>query len=80
MNVRAKFRVTEKTNRAAYTSGGAPTCGVVLSAVNSERKENATWAKYTPSGQLTMQIDNPDAYAAFELGKEYFLDFTPAED
>lgn len=79
MTVRAKFRVTEKNNRAPYNADGKPTCTVVLSAVNGEKAENKSWAKYTPSGQLTMSIDNPEAYDAFELGKEYFLDFTPAE-
>lgn len=79
MNVRAKFRVTEKTNRAAYSKDGKPTCSVKLSAVNGDKKENESWAKYTPCGDLTMSIDNPEAYDAFELGKEYFLDFTPVE-
>ncbi len=68
MAVRAKFRCTSK-------DGGT----VQFDAVTSGSEENKTWAKYTPSGQLRMQIDNPAASDQFEAGKEYYLDITPAE-
>jgi hypothetical protein len=40
---------------------------------------NKTWSKYTPSGQLQITITNPAAIDAFEKGKAYYLDFTPAD-
>jgi hypothetical protein len=41
---------------------------------------NSQWSKYTPSGQLQLTITNPEAYKQFELGKAYFVDFSPADD
>ena len=52
---------------------------VSLRAVyNDGDKENANWAKYTPSGQIGLAITNPSAIDAFEIGKFYYVDFTPA--
>jgi hypothetical protein len=81
--VRAKFRCTEKTSRTS-TGGYGPTPPqpvdteeVKLQAVMGD--ENKEWSKWTPSGLLTMSITNPEALAQFEVGKDYFLDFTPVE-
>ncbi len=38
---------------------------------------NKSWSKWTPSGQLSITITNPDAIDAFEKGNAYYLDFTP---
>lgn len=40
---------------------------------------NKSWSKWTPSGHLSITITNPSAIDAFEKGKAYYLDFTPAE-
>jgi hypothetical protein len=40
---------------------------------------NETWSKWTPSGKLEMTITNPEAVAQFEVGKDYFVDFTLAD-
>jgi hypothetical protein len=82
MSVRAKFRCTEKTSRSSASGYGekpqpVDTEEVTLVAVMGD--ENKEWSKWTPSGSLKMQINNPAALAAFEVGKDYFLDFTPAE-
>ena len=42
-------------------------------------EENKEWSKWTPHGELRITISNPAALAAFEAGKDYFLDFTPAD-
>jgi len=39
---------------------------------------NKTWARYTPSGFIELQIDNPAAMDQFKLGQAYFVDFTEA--
>ena len=41
-------------------------------------KSDESRSKWTPSGKITMVVTNPDAIAAFDLGKQYYLDFTPA--
>ena len=53
---------------------------VRLNAVYSADPEsqNYSWSKWTPSGVVQMTITNPDAQGKFEVGKEYYLDITPA--
>lgn len=41
--------------------------------------EDQKYSKYTPSGRITMVVDNPPAAAQLPLGKILFVDFTPAE-
>ena len=42
--------------------------------------EDQKFAKATPSGELSMYVDNPAALAQLELGKAYYLDLTPVPD
>jgi hypothetical protein len=78
MPVRAKFRCTEKADRAtSYGATSQPTSAhVTLTPVSGP--ENKPWSQYTPCGQIQMQIDNPTAFNEFQVGKDYFVDFTPA--
>lgn len=39
--------------------------------------ENQRFHKYTPSGELTMYVDNPAVVAAMPVGSTFYLDFTP---
>ena len=39
--------------------------------------EDQRYAKYTPSGDLRIQVDNPNV--TFVPGKQYYIDFTPVE-
>lgn len=39
--------------------------------------ENERFTRATPWGELKMQVSNPAAQ--FEVGKSYYLDFTPVE-
>ena len=41
--------------------------------------EDQRFQQATPSGHAEMQIDNPAALGQFQLGKQYYVDFTPAE-
>jgi hypothetical protein len=38
---------------------------------------NYSFSQATPGADMTMTISNPDAFGAFEQGKEYDLLFTP---
>lgn len=37
------------------------------------------WSRYTPSATLKMYVNNPDAIAQFEVGREYLITFEPYE-
>src|SRR5436190_1405596 len=89
---RAKFRCVtveqfsnQPVERTSYPShGGGPTSYMswqrtykFLAVMDSDTPENERYAQATPSGQLTIQVDNPAVI--FEPGKEYYLDFTPAD-
>jgi hypothetical protein len=79
--VRAKFWVqsAKRWQPAPKESGGE----VVLIPVYSTdpNHENKAFWDATPSGQITMSISNPPAFAQFEahLGKEFYIDITPVE-
>jgi hypothetical protein len=74
MSVRAKFKCVE-----AKPTEGFPGCGQVRLEAVTSGEENAEWSKWTPSGDLSLGVMNLDAFKQFEVGKSYFLDFSPAE-
>ncbi|UAK25680.1 hypothetical protein [Sphingomonas nostoxanthinifaciens] len=41
------------------------------------QSEDGRFTKASPWRSLEMLIDNPDAALQFEVGKSYYLDFTP---
>jgi hypothetical protein len=47
-------------------------------ANNDPNHENSKFWDASPSGGLTLGTINPAAWEQFELGKEYYLDFTKA--
>ncbi len=78
MNVRAKFQC-QSINHIMTHSPGEQTAILTFAPVyDNGSGENKTWSKYTPQGKLEMTVTNPDAVAAFEVGKSYYLDFTAA--
>ncbi len=40
--------------------------------------ENARFTSSTPSGEIKMAVANPTALEQLQLGKEYYVDFSPA--
>ena len=77
MSVRAKFQCLS-INHHHTGNPDAVQAEVRLIPVYGNGEANKDWSKWTPSGELKMMITNPSAIAQFELGKEYFVDFTPA--
>lgn len=72
MNVRAKFKCHGE-NRSMYSSS----VEYQFSAVSADEvEENRKYHRYTPQGQLSIHVDNPQV--KFELGKSYYIDFTEA--
>lgn len=41
--------------------------------------EDQRFAKATPNAQLSMTVDNPMALEKLELGRSYYVDFSPVE-
>jgi hypothetical protein len=70
--VKAKF---ECTRVELYNGGGT----VNLQAVTDGSQENESFWKATPSGAITLSIDNMAALVLFKPGMEYYVDFRPAE-
>lgn len=77
--MRAKFRIghIEKHSEQCETlhmnavakSNGYPADG---------SDEDNTYAKFSPSGRLEIQIANPALIGKFAVGEVYYLDFTKA--
>lgn len=72
MTVRAKFKVEMITHN---TSGAI----ITLFPVTSGSEENREFFKYTPGGKIELSTVNPEAAKQFTPGKEFYIDFTPAE-
>lgn len=41
--------------------------------------EDNTYAKFSPSGALTLDIANPALLGKIQPGQKFYLDFTPAD-
>lgn len=84
MPVRAKFFVADV--QPASVDGQDARCvflyGVFTSQDGREgnaTEENRIFGKWTPGAEIRMTIVNPDAFEQFELHKEFYVDFTPAQ-
>ncbi len=78
--VRAKFFVA--TLEPWFAQGKRGGGSVKLRAVysNDPNHENKAFWDATPNGEITMGINNPDAFEFFfknALGQEFYVDFTP---
>lgn len=73
--VRMKVYVAEKTP----PSDDGTVYGITMYAVVDGSEENKKFFAATPSGSINLGTINPEAAAQFEPGKEYYVDFTPAE-
>ena len=71
MSVRAKFKVYSVTKRQDAWD-------VNLQAVSSGSKENESFWRWTPAGEIRLSTINPGAVEQFEPGAEFYIDFTKA--
>jgi len=71
--MRAKFQVASVSRFADFVG-----VGVNLRPVIGDSEENKQFWKYTPEGKFEVTITNPNAVDFFEVGEEYYLDFTKA--
>lgn len=49
-------------------------CGKEPFGAKGESEEN-TFARYTPSGDLSLTITNPDLHGTFKPGQKFYVDF-----
>lgn len=77
MSTRAKFKLTEI--RESKWHKDSPSCKVLKFSTQYDDTipEDQRFQKATPSGTCEMQIDNPAALAQFQLGADYYVDFSP---
>lgn len=74
--VRGKFKL-QQIRQHAWSGDGRT---LVFNAVyDPDLPEDQKYAQATPTGDIEMHVDNPAALQQFELGKAYYVDFTPAE-
>lgn len=77
--MRAKMRVTEvAVNEYGEKLTMNPVCKSTPYPDDGSDEDN-TYAKFSPSGALTLQIQNPALYGMFKPGQKFYLDFTLAE-
>ena len=60
-----------KINESGYTLG--------FYAVYAGSEENDKYFYQTPSAQFYIQTINEEAASKFEIGKNYYVDFSPSE-
>lgn len=74
MTVRAKLKLNsttqhEGTNKTFHFNA----------VYDDGTPENKRFSKFTPSGNLDLQVMNTEVLDQFEIGKEYYIDFVPAD-
>lgn len=77
--MRAKFQVSRVER---WAGADKITCNAVAakSYPADGSDEDNTYAKFSPSGELTLTIANPALIGIIEPGWKFYLDFTKAEE
>lgn len=76
--MRAKLRVNDVE---PYDGGENLSFSAVSKSEPYDEKgsdENNTYASFTPMAELKMTVNNPNLLGKFEVGQEFYVDFTPA--
>ena len=74
MTIRAKM-ILESV--IPYTYGGHQ--AIFRCSYDSQKGEDVSFSKATPSGEARYQIDNPAAIAQLVIGKSYYFDIVSAD-
>lgn len=62
--------------RAKFTVVSVNAGSVNMVPVTGNSEENNKFFSATPAGGITMHVVNEEAYKEFEVGSEYYVDFT----
>lgn len=77
--MRAKMKVTQVV-LSEYGEKASFTCiGPNAAYPNDGLDEDNTFAKFSPSGDCTIQVANPALFGVLKPGMKFYLDFTEAE-
>jgi hypothetical protein len=79
MSVRAKFKVQSIERTESYSGGEVVTIKMAPVYSQDPESENRKFWEASPSGSLLLAVINQQAAEQFILGKEYYLDFIPAD-
>lgn len=77
MTVRAKFKVNSITRQTGY-NGAKEVQTIKLAPVTSGSEENSKFYAATPGGQIELSIIPLDVASNFDIGDEFYVDFTKA--
>lgn len=77
--MRAKMRLTSVTpGTASEAFKFTAVCGQAPFGKEGESEDN-TYARWTPTATLDMQVTNPALLGKFKEGQTFYVDFTPAD-
>ena len=77
--MRAKMKVSSvEATEYGEVIKAAPVCGEGGFGLNGESEDN-TFARFTPSGSLSLTVNNPDLLGKIKPGQKFYVDFTLAE-
>ncbi len=77
MTTRAKFQCNTETTKRWGKDPATSRVYDFTAVYDAESPEDQRFAKATPSGSLSITVDNPAV--TFEPGKAYYLDITPVD-
>ncbi|WP_176331008.1 hypothetical protein [Burkholderia vietnamiensis] len=77
--VRAKFKVTQLSQREHWDKQKGQIHDIQLQPVVSGSDENERFYAATPAGQIALSTVNDDAARLFRLGAEIYIDFSQAD-
>jgi hypothetical protein len=80
MAVRAKLTLAEVTEHSWLVNGQRAKTLKFMAIYDQDIPEDQRFQQATPTGHAELQIDNPVALAQFEIGKSYYVDFTPVPE
>lgn len=77
MSIRAKFFVQSITTSKSWSGPGLMGT-VLLQPVTDGSEENRKFYEATPGGKIELGTVNSEALKQFNIGDEFYIDFTPA--
>ena len=73
--IRAKFQLM---SLAAQFEGSENKTAIFAPQYDTSIPEDQRFQQFTPSGRFEIVVNNPNVLAALEVGKQYYIDLTPA--
>lgn len=77
--MRAKMRITKVEKHGETTEVLNFSCVTSKPFGPEGESEDNTFARWSPSGNLSLTITNPNLLGKFSEDQKFYLDFTPAE-